>query len=176
MYIIRNKYCQIEIFTIHFILTRLGLDHLVGTNLLKAYMHGFFVDLRLYQKAKAIADPFEYEEHRKKMVASKLEKERASRISLARPKRGPKVNASFAKRIQEGEEEDGEGEEEEYDSDDNRKNKKKKKKQVFVPDERFSKMFEEEDYQIDENSTEWKLHHPSEVQNTCYMRAICLYL
>ncbi|KAJ1549237.1 hypothetical protein HK405_007305, partial [Cladochytrium tenue] len=57
-------------------LARLGLDHLIGTNLLKAYMHGFFVDLRLYQKAKAIADPFEYAEHRKKLIASKVEEER----------------------------------------------------------------------------------------------------
>jgi ribosome biogenesis protein ENP2 len=31
-------------------LTNLGLDHLIGTNVLKAYMHGFFIDLRLYEK------------------------------------------------------------------------------------------------------------------------------
>ncbi len=31
---------------------KLGLSHLVGTNLLRAYMHGFFVDNRLYNKAK----------------------------------------------------------------------------------------------------------------------------
>lgn len=30
----------------------LGLEHLVGTNLLRAYMHGFFMDARLYRKAK----------------------------------------------------------------------------------------------------------------------------
>lgn len=32
-------------------LATLGLEHLIGSNLLKAYMHGFFVDLRLYEKA-----------------------------------------------------------------------------------------------------------------------------
>ncbi|RUS12563.1 hypothetical protein BC937DRAFT_87516, partial [Endogone sp. FLAS-F59071] len=31
-------------------LATLGLEHLIGSNLLKAYMHGFFVDLRLYEK------------------------------------------------------------------------------------------------------------------------------
>jgi ribosome biogenesis protein ENP2 len=31
-------------------LSELGLDYLVGTNLLKAYMHGYFIDLRLYEK------------------------------------------------------------------------------------------------------------------------------
>ena len=30
----------------------LGLEHLIGTNLLRAYMHGFFMDARLYRKAK----------------------------------------------------------------------------------------------------------------------------
>lgn len=33
-------------------LDRLALGHLVGTPLLRAYMHGFFVDNRLYRKAK----------------------------------------------------------------------------------------------------------------------------
>lgn len=29
---------------------RLKLTNLIGTNLLRAYMHGFFIDYRLYQK------------------------------------------------------------------------------------------------------------------------------
>jgi len=33
-------------------LSSLGLDHLIGTNVLRAYMHGYFVDLRLYQKVE----------------------------------------------------------------------------------------------------------------------------
>jgi ribosome biogenesis protein ENP2 len=33
-------------------LEKLALGHLVGTPLLRAYMHGFFVDNRLYRKAK----------------------------------------------------------------------------------------------------------------------------
>ena len=32
----------------------LGLDHLIGTNILRAYMHGFFIDVRLYNKAKTL--------------------------------------------------------------------------------------------------------------------------
>jgi len=35
---------------------------LIGTNLLRAYMHGFFMDVRLYNKAKDIANPFAFEE------------------------------------------------------------------------------------------------------------------
>lgn len=31
-------------------LARLGIANLLGTNLLRAYMHGFFIDHRLYNK------------------------------------------------------------------------------------------------------------------------------
>jgi ribosome biogenesis protein ENP2 len=63
---------------------KLGLTHLISTKLLKAYMHGFFIDNRVYQKAKAIVDPFAYDAYREKRVAQKLEEERKSRISLVR--------------------------------------------------------------------------------------------
>jgi ribosome biogenesis protein ENP2 len=122
-------------------------------------MHGFFVDLRLYFKAKAIANPFEYEEHRRKLVQSKLEKERQTRINAGR--KLPKVNAALAKKIQ-----DGLAEDEEVDSDDDDKKKKKKKKKTPLEvDDRFTKIFEDDDFQIDETSHEWRLHHPSEVNS-----------
>ena len=31
-------------------LDNLSLGHLIGSNVLKAYMHGFFIDVRLYEK------------------------------------------------------------------------------------------------------------------------------
>lgn len=65
-------------------LTRLGLDHLLGTPLLRAYMHGFFIDARLYSKAAAAAQPAAYEAWRASKVAAKLEEERQGRISVAR--------------------------------------------------------------------------------------------
>lgn len=33
-------------------LERLNLTNLIGTNLVRAYMHGFFIDYRLYKKVK----------------------------------------------------------------------------------------------------------------------------
>ena len=33
-------------------LEQLGLAHLIGTNLLRAYMHGYFMDVRLYKKVE----------------------------------------------------------------------------------------------------------------------------
>jgi ribosome biogenesis protein ENP2 len=46
-------------------LEALGLGHLVGSKFLRAYMHGFFMDSRLYAEAKAVAEPFAYEQYRK---------------------------------------------------------------------------------------------------------------
>lgn len=53
-----------------------------GTNLLKAYMHGYFVDIRLYRKAKSVAEPFAYEEYRRKKIREKIESERTNRVQV----------------------------------------------------------------------------------------------
>jgi ribosome biogenesis protein ENP2 len=66
-------------------LARLELDHLLGTHLIRAYMHGFFIDNRLYHKARARVAPFEYEAFRAKRVAEKIEEERQSHISMVCP-------------------------------------------------------------------------------------------
>ena len=58
------------------------MTHLQGTPLLRAYMHGFFLDNRLYHKAKGLADPFAYETYRQQRIEAKLEAERKSRIGL----------------------------------------------------------------------------------------------
>ncbi|XP_031281010.1 nucleolar protein 10-like [Pistacia vera] len=121
-------------------LEKLNLTSLIGTNLLRAYMHGFFIDYRLYKKAKAIADPFAYETHKEEQKQRKLEEQRASRITLKR--KLPNVNCGLAARILENEE----AEDESKDVDDNETKKKSKKKKglgsdVFK-DERFVAMFE----------------------------------
>ena len=72
-------------------LEKLGIGHLVGTRLLRAYMHGFFLHNRLWNKARAIAEPFMYDSYRKDRVTEKLEAERKSRIGLKR--KLPRVRA-----------------------------------------------------------------------------------
>jgi|AntAceMinimDraft_12_1070368.scaffolds.fasta_scaffold93786_1 ribosome biogenesis protein ENP2 len=79
-------------------LERLGMSHLVGTAMLRAYMHGFFVDNRLYGKAKAIAEPFSYEKYRSQKVEEKLAAERATRITVK--KKAPKVNAALVAKLE----------------------------------------------------------------------------
>ena len=46
------------------------MESLIGTNLLRAYMHGYFIDNRLYQKAKSATNPFAHEA----FVAEQIEK------------------------------------------------------------------------------------------------------
>lgn len=60
----------------------LGLVHLIGSSLLRGYMHGYFIDVRLYNKAKALADPFAYEEYRRKKIKEKVEAQRENRVQL----------------------------------------------------------------------------------------------
>lgn len=139
-------------------LDRLNLTNLIGTNLLIAIMHGYFIDHRLYKKAKELANPFSYEEYIEQKRQEKMEKERANRIA---PKmKLPKVNRSLAQKILENEE--AENEKTETDDIDTKKKSKKKKtlgSDVFK-DERFAKMFENKDFEVDEQSQEYLALHP----------------
>jgi hypothetical protein len=41
---------------------KLGISGLIGTPMLRAYMHGFFMDAKLHREAKTLSEPFAYEE------------------------------------------------------------------------------------------------------------------
>ncbi|CAN1238163.1 Nucleolar protein 10 [Linum grandiflorum] len=139
-------------------LERLNMTKYIGTNHLRAYMHGFFVDLRLYQREKAKADPFEYDIYLDRRKEEKLEELRTSRITKV--KRLPKVNRSLAVSILEKE---IETERKDEDGFEKRKGSKKSKglgSEIF-DDPRFSgKMFNNEDFEIDETSPEYLALHP----------------
>ena len=120
-----------------------GLSNLIGTNMLRAYMHGFFMDMRLYHQVKSVVDPFAYEKYRKEKIKSKIDEERSQRIKV---KKLPKINRNLAEKILE---------------DDNpKKSKKKGELSSILEDERFVAMFKNPDFQIDEESEEYKLLHP----------------
>jgi len=42
-------------------LDKLNATHLIGTNVLKAYMHGYFMEVRAYSKFLSAANPFAFE-------------------------------------------------------------------------------------------------------------------
>uniref|UniRef100_A0A8C2FJ05 Nucleolar protein 10 n=1 Tax=Cyprinus carpio TaxID=7962 RepID=A0A8C2FJ05_CYPCA len=126
-------------------LENLGLTHLIGSPLLRAYMHGFFMDIRLYHKVKTMANPFAYEEYRKDRIRQKIEESRTQRVQL---KKLPKVNKELAMKLME---------ESELPT---RKKKKKGNVDNLLSDDRFKVMFENPDYQVDERSEEFRLLNP----------------
>jgi ribosome biogenesis protein ENP2 len=150
-------------------LRMLNLDHLVGkTNLLRPYMHGFFVAQGLYEEARLIANPTSWEEERAKRVQAKIQKERESRIR-GNKKITAKVNRKLVESILDREE----------------KNERRRAQRVLaqggdeaeaaaaassttpaeekglLADSRFAKLFQEEDFQVDETSREFQERNPS---------------
>ncbi|KAJ5216134.1 Ribosome biogenesis protein ENP2 [Penicillium cinerascens] len=150
-------------------LRTLNLEHLIGrTNLLRPYMHGYFVAQRLYEEARLITNPYIWEEERAKRVKEKIDKERESRIR-GKKKAAVKVNKRLAEKLMNAEE----------------KNERRRAKRVLerggdeemveapavtepkekgvLGDSRFKALFEDQDYAVDEKSFEFQLLNPSTV-------------
>ena len=54
----------------------LGATALIGTPLLRGYMHGYFIEMKLYNKLRAVSKPFEYEEYRLGKIKAKIDEKR----------------------------------------------------------------------------------------------------
>jgi ribosome biogenesis protein ENP2 len=138
-------------------------------------MHGYFLSLKLYDTARIIANPFAYEEHREKMVREKLEKEAETRIR-AKKVPGVKVNKALAEKILRDEEKaklhaEKKSRHKHAATDgmdvDTATEKEESTRPNILSDPRFSKVFEDPAFAIDENSREYALLNPSSVaQNT----------
>jgi ribosome biogenesis protein ENP2 len=124
-------------------LKSLNLAHLVGTtNLLRPYMHGYFVASKLYEQARLIANPFIWDEERSKRVKEKVEKERASRI---RGSKKVKVNQNLVDKMLKRQE----------------RREKVDEDMGVLGDSRFGKLFEDEEFAVDERSREFQALNPS---------------
>ncbi|KAI5464701.1 quinon protein alcohol dehydrogenase-like superfamily [Mariannaea sp. PMI_226] len=124
-------------------LKQLTLSHLIGkSNLLRPYMHGYFVASKLYEQARLIANPYVWEEERTKRIKEKVEKERASRI---RGTKKVKVNQRLVDKILKKQEN-----REEVDT-----------KVGVLGDDRFKKLFEDDAFMVDEASGEFRALNPS---------------
>ncbi|KAK8740326.1 hypothetical protein OTU49_002854 [Cherax quadricarinatus] len=125
-------------------LKQLGLHDLIGSNMLRAVMHGYYIDVRLYNKAKLIANPFDYNDFMKRKVRQKISEDNQRGIQT---KKLPNVNCELFERLMEEEEE-----------------KKKKKKgataEALLKDDRFGELFSSADFQIDKDSYEFRLLNP----------------
>lgn len=153
-------------------LRELSLDHLIGTtNLLRPYMHGYFVAQKLYEQARLLTNPDLAEQQRQRSIQEKIDKERESRIRGSK-KMAVKVNRRYAEQLAAREE----------------ANERRKAQRVLrqggdepqaeklttqpeddqakgLVDDRFRGLFENEDFAIDETSREFALHNPSSVPN-----------
>ncbi|CAG9853709.1 unnamed protein product [Phyllotreta striolata] len=123
-------------------LESLGLDHLIGTNLLRAYMHGYFMDVRLYKKAKSVANPFEFDEYRKKKIKETIDKDRENRVQVNKL---PKVNKDLALKLM---------------NDEQNSKKNKAAAGTILKDNRFKALFDDPDFEIDKNTDEYRLLNP----------------
>jgi ribosome biogenesis protein ENP2 len=158
-------------------LQQLNLDHLVGTtSLLRPYMHGYFVAQKLYEEARLISNPDLWQEQRAKSIAEKINKERESRIR-GNKKVAVKVNRKLAEKILERQ-----------DKEERRRAKRVLKKGgdddmvgvdkapavgeadapskpvgagTILADPRFARLFEDEDFEVDEQSHEFQALNPS---------------
>lgn len=130
-------------------LENLGLGHLVGTNLLRAYMHGYFLDMRLYHKAKALVQPFAYDEYRKKKIRDTVEAARKNRVESKL--KLPTVNKELAKKLQEAAAAEATA---------TSKKAKKAPKTALLEDTRFKAIFENPDFEVDPASEEYRLLNP----------------
>lgn len=120
-------------------LENLGLEHLIGSNLLRAYMHGYFLDVRLYRKAKAVCDPFEFEVYRKRKIRETIEQNRANRVQANKL---PKVNKDLAQKLL------------------NVPKIPNIKTRSVLEDDRFRALFENPSFEIDKNADEYRLLNP----------------
>ena len=151
----------------------LGASSLIGTSLLKAYMHGYFIDVKLYMKLRSVSKPFEYEEFRKKKIQDKIDEKRKSRISAL--KRLPKVNQALAERFlkkNSTKHSNANGDVSVAPSDsagghDSRGGDAGEKTVVDAPliDDRFSALFLRDEFEVDPNSYDYKLRNPSSGMN-----------
>ncbi|KAF2870293.1 hypothetical protein BDV95DRAFT_496783 [Massariosphaeria phaeospora] len=159
-------------------LRQLSLDHLVGkTGLLRPYMHGYFVAQKLYEEARLISNPDLWQEQRAKSIQAKINKERESRIR-GNKKVAVKVNRKLAEKILEREEKSERrrarkvlqkgGDDDMVDVDQAPTNGDiegevgaPKRAGGVLSDPRFARLFEDEDFEVDEASHEFQAINPS---------------
>lgn len=167
-------------------LERLGMSHLVGTQLLRPYMHGYFISLALYERARLLNNPTAYADARERAIKAKLEKQAESRIrAVKNPKldAGVRVNKELAEKVaREAEiaakkqakrdakaaaaavaasaEGDADAPPAETDGAASKEDKPSATANL-LSDSRFSSLFQDPEFQIDTSSREFAMLNPS---------------
>jgi len=115
---------------------------------LKAYMHGYFMELKAYQRLLSIADPFAYEKYRQEQIKTRVAQQR-QRIQVSKkPNASSQVAVNQALRDEllpkgDGDFKKGDG-------------KKLKDGERLLQDDRFASLFTDKDFARDRNSENYK--------------------
>lgn len=115
---------------------KLNLTHLIGSSVLRSYMHGFFINTELYEKVNLIANPNSYKDQREREIRKKIEQERESRIrstGATKKQAKVKINKDLHDRLQD---------------------------KSAATDDRFAELFENPEFAVDEESHEYKQLNP----------------
>uniref|UniRef100_A0A3B0N027 Nucleolar protein 10 n=1 Tax=Theileria annulata TaxID=5874 RepID=A0A3B0N027_THEAN len=124
-------------------LDELSASDLIGTNMVKDYMHGFFIQSKLYHKLKSMNE-FDYEEYKNKKLQERIESKRQMRVPIRQ--KPVKVNQEFAQKLH-------------TKSQINQEKMSKKEKEMAMmakaalEDERFAKIFTDENFTIEQINT-----------------------
>lgn len=115
-------------------------------NLTFSILHRFFVDIRLYNKARAVIEPFAFDKYRKDKIRQQIEAARPNRLQIK--SNLPKVNQDLALKY--------------LDDKETAATAKKKKGATtnLLDDSRFKAMFENPEFEIDKNAMEYKMLTP----------------
>lgn len=124
----------------------LGLDYLKGTNLLRSYMHGHFMDIRLYNKVRnSSGKDGGLDAYKAEKVAKVLADSAPNRVASAAAVSAdqlPRFNQKVAAHYLDPEV------------------KAKKNQPNLLKDDRFKMMFEDADFVVDEQAEEYRLVRP----------------
>lgn len=127
-------------------LSDLGLEHLVGSSLLRAYMHGFFMDARLYKKAQSVAQPYTLDKFMNDKISKKMAEERSKRVEIK--SNLPKTNKELFLKLKDHQESGV------------AKKKQKEMASNLLADDRFSAVFNDDRFQVDKNDEAFRLLNP----------------
>lgn len=108
-----------------------------------ASSHRFFVDIRLYNKARAAIEPFAFEKYRKDKIRQQIEATRPARLKIK--SNLPAVNQELALK---------------YMDNDDDVSRKRPAKANLLQDDRFKALFTNPEFEVDKNADEYKMLTP----------------
>jgi len=123
----------------------LGLEHLIGSALLRGHMHGYYMDIRLYRKAVSAKAPNKIETMKKDYIKGEIEKLREKRVQVKSSL--PGVNKDLFIKLQ-------------ADKMDPKPKKKKKEQENLLEDSRFSSLFTDKNFEVDTTEEAFRLINP----------------